>query len=184
MGDKAKPHDVSLQYIFELGNTLERPVIRWLEDAGYEVSQQQRDFAYADKGEPLVTGHIDCILERDGQRWVTDIKTTSPFVWQKLRTNIVSKYPFEEFSIGSWMGKYPAQLQLYMFGLEIPQGLVRLAQIRKTQVEQFTLIIGNTMALRPGTDLQAQLTNTCGDLARLKIDPKVIAGVMDPGLGR
>jgi len=70
------------------------------------------------------------------------------------------------------------------FGLEIPQGLVRLAQIRKTQVERFTLIIGNTMALRPGTDLQAQLTNTCGDLARLKIDPKVIAGVMDPGLGR
>src|SRR3546814_9007351 len=26
------------------------------------------------------------------------------------------------------------------FGLEIPQGLVRLAQIRKTQVERFTLI--------------------------------------------
>jgi CRISPR/Cas system-associated exonuclease Cas4 (RecB family) len=123
MGDKAKPHDVSLQYIFEMGNVLERPVIRWLEDAGYEVSQQQRDFAYPDKGEALVTGHIDCILERDGQRWVTDIKTTSPFVWQKLQTGIVSRYPFSEFGVGAWMGKYPAQLQLYMFGLEIPQGL-------------------------------------------------------------
>jgi hypothetical protein len=68
------------------------------------------------------------------------------------------------------------------FGLEIPQALCVL-QMRKTQVERFTLIIGNTMALRPGTDGQAQLTNTCGDLARLKIDPKVIAGI-GPGLGR
>jgi CRISPR/Cas system-associated exonuclease Cas4 (RecB family) len=123
MGEKAKPHDVSLQYIFEMGHTLERPVTRWLEDSGYEVSQQQRDFTYPDKGEPLVTGHIDCILEKDGQRWVTDIKTTSPFVWQKLKTDIVSKYPFPEFDVGSWMKKYPAQLQLYMFGLEIPEGL-------------------------------------------------------------
>ena len=115
--------DVGLAYVFQMGNILEEPTLRLITDAGYKIEQHQRDFVYPQTGKVLVTGHIDCIISDGAESYVADVKTCSPFVWEKLPTDIVSAAPFNEFSRYDYMRKYPAQLQLYMFGLEIPQGL-------------------------------------------------------------
>lgn len=98
--------DPRLLLVFDLGNILETAVIRDLRDAGVNVNEQQRAFQWK---EYHITGSIDGTIVDGRKVYPLEIKSCSPFVFDKLNsiTDMVqSRYLY--------MRKYPTQLNLYM----------------------------------------------------------------------
>lgn len=107
-------HDEILQSIFDEGNLHEEDVIRQLKAAGLEIVEQQRSFQH---DRPLITGHIDGIIRWNGKSYPFDVKSISPFDYQKINCaeDLI-------FSKKIHQAQYPAQLQLYMLMMGADQG--------------------------------------------------------------
>lgn len=114
--DEQKPHDVGLQNIFDLGNTLEEHTIKTIKEAGYEViTPTQRSWQLDVKG-GIITGREDIrIKDENGELLPVEIKGISPFEFDKL--NCVDDFLKSK---RSYIQGYPAQLFVYMlhFGKE------------------------------------------------------------------
>lgn len=102
------PHNEALQAIFDLGNHLEKFVVRELEEMGVDVTQRNRDFH---ERELEFTGHLDGVLSA---RFFIgevpcEIKGLNPFTADKIETlgDIRDSHT-------SWVRKYYAQLQSYL----------------------------------------------------------------------
>lgn len=114
--EEQKPHDVGLQNIFDLGNTLEEHTIRNIKEAGFEViTPTQRSWQETVKG-GIITGREDIrIKDENGELLPVEIKGISPFEYDKLNS-------VDDFlnSKKSYIQGYPAQLFIYMlhFGKE------------------------------------------------------------------
>lgn len=114
--EEQKPHDVGLQNIFDLGNTLEEHTIKNIKEAGYEVlTPTQRSWQLDVKG-GIITGREDIrIKDENGELLPVEIKGISPFEFDKLNS-------VDDFlkSKKSYIKGYPAQLLVYMlhFGKE------------------------------------------------------------------
>lgn len=114
--EELKPHDVGLQNIFDLGNTLEAHTIQNIKEAGYEViTPTQRSWQLDVRG-GIITGREDIrIKDENGELLPVEIKSISPFEYGKLNS-------VEDFlhSKKTWIQSYPAQLFVYMlhFGKE------------------------------------------------------------------
>ena len=109
-----KPHDVGLQNIFDLGNTLEEHTIKNIKEAGFEVITPTVRAWNIDK--PYISGREDIrIKDENGELLPVEIKGISPFEYDKLNT-------IDDFknSKKAYIKGYPAQLQIYMlhFGKE------------------------------------------------------------------
>ena len=109
-----KPHDVGLQNIFDLGNTLEEHTIKNIKEAGFEVITPTVRAWNIDK--PYISGREDIrIKDENGELLPVEIKGISPFEFDKLNT-------IDDFknSKKAYIKGYPAQLQIYMlhFGKE------------------------------------------------------------------
>lgn len=111
------PHDVGLQNVFDLGNTLEDHAIRNMKEAGIEViTPTQRSWKITVKG-GIITGREDVrIKDEYGNLLPVEIKSISPFEFEKLNS-------VEDFlkNRKSYIRAYPAQLFVYMlhFGKEV-----------------------------------------------------------------
>lgn len=114
--EEQKPHDVGLQNIFDLGNTLEEHTIKNIKEAGFEViTPTQRSWQLDVKG-GIITGREDIrIKDENGELLPCEIKGISPFEFDKLNS-------VDDFlkSKKSYIKGYPAQLLVYMlhFGKE------------------------------------------------------------------
>ena len=105
-----KPHDVGLQHIFDLGNSIEDYTIARLKEAGFEcVTPTVRSWRI-DK--PLITGREDVRIKdpETGELLPVEIKGLSPQEWAKLNT-------IEDFlnSKKHYVRGYPSQLFVYMY---------------------------------------------------------------------
>lgn len=113
---EVKPHDVGLQNIFDLGNTLEEHTIKNIKEAGYEIiTPTQRSWQETVKG-GIITGREDIrIKDENGELLPVEIKGISPFEYDKLNS-------IDDFlrSKRTYIQGYPAQLFVYMlhFGKE------------------------------------------------------------------
>lgn len=99
-------HDVSLQYIFNEGNVQEKAVLDLLSASGFTLIEQQRSFEWRDHN---ITGHIDAKILIEHEAIPMEIKSMSPFIWDRINTVddlFNSKYDH--------LKKYPAQLTIYM----------------------------------------------------------------------
>ena len=114
--EEQKPHDVGLQNIFDLGNTIEEHTIRNIKEAGFEVfTPTQRSWQLTVKG-GIITGREDVrIKDENGELLPVEIKGISPFEFDKLNS-------VDDFlkSKRTYIKGYPAQLYVYMlhFGKE------------------------------------------------------------------
>lgn len=112
--DEQRPHNVGLQNIFDLGNTLEEHTIKNIKEAGFEVvTPTCRSWKIEN---PLVTGREDIrIKDENGELLPVEIKGLAPQEWDKLNT-------VDDFlnSKRYYVRGYPAQLYMYMlhFGKE------------------------------------------------------------------
>lgn len=107
--EEQQSHDVGLQNIFDLGNTLEAHTINNIKEAGYEViTPTQYNFQIE---KPYITGREDLrIKDENGELIPVEVKGISPFEFGKLNT-------VEDFlnSKRYYIRQYPAQLQIYMY---------------------------------------------------------------------
>ncbi len=114
--DEQKPHDVGLQNIFDLGNTLEEHTLKNIKEAGLEiVTPTVRAWKIDVKG-GIITGREDVrIKDENGELLPVEIKGISSFEYDKLNT-------IDDFfkSKKAYIQGYPAQLLIYMlhFGKE------------------------------------------------------------------
>lgn len=114
--DEQKPHDVGLQNIFDLGNTLEEHTIKNIKEAGFEVVTPTVRSWKVDVRGGIITGREDIrIKDENGELLPVEIKGLSPFEWDKLNS-------VDDFlkSKRAYVQGYPAQLYVYMlkFGKE------------------------------------------------------------------
>lgn len=112
-----KPHDVGLQHIFDLGNSIEEYTIARLKEAGFEcVTPTVRSWRI-DK--PLITGREDIRIKdtETGELLPCEIKGLAPQEWAKLNT-------IEDFlnSKKHYVRGYPTQLFVYMWKFEKEKG--------------------------------------------------------------
>lgn len=101
-------HDVGLQRIFDEGNLHERAVLRELEEAGFQVVEQQRSFEWK---KFKLTGHIDGKIKIDGKLIPIDIKSCSPNIFPSIEKSSPEEMLNSKYV---WIRKYPAQTLLYM----------------------------------------------------------------------
>lgn len=99
-------HDVGLQFVFDLGNSIEELVIRDLKDAGFQIIEQQRAFEWK---QYQITGHLDGKILIDGVAYPLEIKSVSPFVYDAI--NSVSDMHKSKYL---HIRKYPSQIVLYL----------------------------------------------------------------------
>jgi CRISPR/Cas system-associated exonuclease Cas4 (RecB family) len=113
--DKALPHDVNLQLIFDEGNNQEKAVLQALAEAGVDVIEQQTSLHEKDLN---ITGHVDGVLNIKGTAVPLEIKSMSPHIWDSIFKRGAAVYEWEEVAEGFqtkfWLRKYYAQLQIYM----------------------------------------------------------------------
>ena len=118
--DEQKPHDVGLQSIFNLGNSIEEYTIENIKRAGFEVITPTVRSWKIEK--PLITGREDIrIKDENGELLPVEIKGISPFEFDKLNT-------VEDFlrSKRPYIRGYPAQLQTYMYYFAKEKGFFAL----------------------------------------------------------
>jgi len=110
-------HDVHLQLLFDEGNNQEKIVVRDLQDAGFEIYEQQRSFEIKDL---QITGHMDLKLKISGDEtlYPTEIKSMAPHIFQKV--NQVLDFYNKSYP---WLQKYPPQLLLYMYASDEERGV-------------------------------------------------------------
>lgn len=119
--EEQKPHDVGLQYIFDLGNTIEEYAITRLKEAGFEVitpiQGRGGNFKIEVNG-GFITGREDIrIKDENGELLPCEIKGISPFEFDKL--NCIDDF-FK--SKKTHIQGYPAQLFVYMYKFEKQKG--------------------------------------------------------------
>jgi len=101
-----KKHSPDLEFIFEGGRMIEDMAIRELQDAGYQVIEQQRALEWP---EMELTGHLDGKVILDGEAIPFDVKSINPWDFDRMNTVedfLNSKRPYTK--------SYPAQLMMYM----------------------------------------------------------------------
>lgn len=106
---------VEKEFIFDGGRVIEKLALEELEKAGFELSNQGRDFEDKRLG---ITGHVDTMLRVNGHRIPCEIKGISPFEFDKIDT---AKDMLK--SKKHYIRAYPAQLQLYMYLSNCEKGL-------------------------------------------------------------
>ena len=117
--DKAKLITPRIKMLFEMGNRIES-LAKWeLEEAGFKITNQQRDFE--DKANQI-TGHVDFFLSTNGKDAVPcEVKGINHYDFMDVNS---AEDMLKSKRI--WMRKYPAQLQLYLYLASIEEGLFYL----------------------------------------------------------
>lgn len=112
--EEAKLPDVKLLYIWDEGNEFERIALRRFAEAGFEITNQQRDYEDKRYG---ITGHVDSFLNVNGTSYPVEIKSMHQFIWESINS-------VEDMrnSPKVWTRGYPAQLQLYLYLSEKEEG--------------------------------------------------------------
>ena len=119
--DKKPLHNESLQARFDVGNLMEREIIIELEKIGFHVILSQMPVAVTDKHKNiLATGKIDGFIKYDGLKYPMEIKTMNQNMFNSIKT-------YEDFRKKPYMRKYIRQLQMYLFGNNMEQGLFLLS---------------------------------------------------------
>jgi hypothetical protein len=137
--DKKVP-EITLQYIFEMGNVIEDMALARLKKAGFEVTQQQRDFADDKNG---ITGHIDGYVQVDGKHYPLEIKSMSGHIWPGINT-------VEDMKKSShrWVRGYPSQLNLYLYLAGKEKGLFYLVNKQTGEGKDIWMAIDYDLAER------------------------------------
>ena len=109
--------DEELQARFEAGNLQEREIVRELQGLGFKVTLSQMPVEVKGRGGVLLArGRIDGFIEWDGLKFPIEIKSMNPNIFNGIKS-------IEDFQKKPHLRKYVRQLQMYMFGNNVEQGL-------------------------------------------------------------
>ena len=124
--EKAQP-GVGLMLIWREGRRQEVNVLQDMTEAGVTVIRQQEPFEWA---KYLISGRIDGMIKDNGSEIPLEIKTTSPFAFDKLNTDT-------DMYEGRWYYRnYLAQMTVYLLMTEKEQGLFVLKNKSSGRIKQ------------------------------------------------
>jgi hypothetical protein len=128
-GEFRTPYPPELQAIFDLGNTLERYVIREMESLGCDIVQRERD--YFDREREL-TGHADAKIRMAGwpRALPAEIKGLNPYTAERIET-LADLRDCRQ----TWVRKYYSQLQIYLHFDDAPAGVFALLNKTSGQIQ-------------------------------------------------
>lgn len=136
--DKAEPHGVGLQRIFHEGNVQEKIAISTMQDAGFDILEQQKSFEIKENGEVLLSGHIDGKMADPKNRFKGvmpfEFKSMSPMIFEGIKTwdDILKSQKF-------WIQKYPGQLMSYLYGENREEGIFIIKNKSTGEIRDFTV---------------------------------------------
>ena len=114
----ATPPPDQLKLIFQEGDLHETAVLRDIQEAGFQVIEQQVALEWE---EYQLTGHVDAMVIVPGgmgQAFPIDVKSMSSHIWDSIFKDGPRSYEWDEVKEGfwkkSWTRKYAGQLILYM----------------------------------------------------------------------
>jgi len=114
--DKRMLPSVDLQFIFDGGNLIEPYAVKMLQDAGFQIYEQQRHFEINERGENI-TGHLDLKVGANGLAHPCEIKGLAGWTWDSLN-NVDDFFKSQHH----YVRRYPAQLLTYMYGTASEHG--------------------------------------------------------------
>lgn len=117
--DKLPLHDIGLQRIFDEGTRQEKLIRLELEEAGFEVTNVQRDEKWSHLN---ISGHIDGKIPLNGKTPILEIKSCSPNVFRTIKEYKVA----EDLKTSRyfWIRRYYAQIQGYHLLFNEEEGII------------------------------------------------------------
>jgi len=111
---------VDLQARFDVGNLMEREMIRELMELGFDFIGGQESVVIKGRGAVLLaTGKIDGFIKWQGEKIPVEFKSMHPNIYNQVES-------IEDFQKKPWLRKYTRQLMLYCFGHNKEYGLFGL----------------------------------------------------------
>jgi len=111
-------HGVGLQRIFDEGRLHEAALLRELEDAGFEIKEQERPFEWAKFS---LAGRIDGQIKTAEGSVPLELKSCSPNSFMAVKK--MSALDFLRAK-QSWLRKYPGQMLCYLMMSEKQEGIM------------------------------------------------------------
>jgi len=134
-----QPFDIKSQLRLDEGNNQETIVIRDLIGAGVEVIETQ----VSDMDEKTeTTMHLDGIVVDDGKRYVLEIKSCAPYIFQAISRYAIDDYYRAMDELGviyPWFRKYPPQLNLYMYSRTLEMAICVFKDKSSGDLKQFNV---------------------------------------------
>jgi len=116
--EKKALHDVGLQRIFDEGNLHERAMLREIEEAGFELVEQQRAFEWR---KFQLSGRIDAKIKLNGKLIPLEIKSCSPNIFPSIKDSTVEDMIHSRHI---WIRRYPGQIMTYMLMDNKDEGII------------------------------------------------------------
>jgi len=116
--EKKALHDIGLQRIFDEGNLHERAMLREIEEAGFELIEQQRTFEWR---KFQLSGRIDAKIKLDGKLIPLEIKSCSPNIFPSIKDSTTEEMIHSRYI---WVRRYPGQIMTYMLMDNKDEGII------------------------------------------------------------
>lgn len=113
--EKKSLPSLGLLKVFSLGSVYEKIIKDELENAGFQIIEQQRSF-YDDKYH--ISGMIDFKLVYDHTVYACEVKSMSDYMFNKI--NSIDDFYDKKYT---YLQQYPAQLQIYLYLSNLEHGL-------------------------------------------------------------
>jgi len=112
--------------LFQLGNLIEDQAISDLRDAGYTLTDNQKEVTFDNNG-IFLRGHIDGII-------TGLLESKKPHLWECKSANDKSFKKLQKVGYKEWNSVYYAQVQVYMLGLKLNRALVWVENKNDSQI--------------------------------------------------
>ena len=116
--EKKALHDIGLQRIFDEGNLHERAMLREIEEAGFELVEQQRTFEWR---KFQLSGRIDAKIRLNGKLIPLEIKSCSPNIFPSIKDSTTEEMIHSRYI---WIRRYPGQIMTYMLMDNRDEGII------------------------------------------------------------
>jgi CRISPR/Cas system-associated exonuclease Cas4 (RecB family) len=112
-----KLFEVEVQARLEAGNVQEREIVNELTRMGFDVilSQQPVD-VLGKSGKVIARGKIDGMIKFEGKKVPFEIKSMNPNIYNGIKS-------LEDFQKKPYLRKYLRQIQMYLFGNNLEEGI-------------------------------------------------------------
>ena len=120
------PIDGRVLRLFQLGNLIEDQAISDLRDAGYTLTDNQKEVTFDNNG-IFLRGHIDGII-------TGLLESKKPHLWECKSANDKSFKKLLKVGYKEWNPVYYTQVQVYMLGLKLDRAFVWVENKNDSQI--------------------------------------------------
>jgi len=135
--DQAQLPSIAQQLVFDEGKLQEKAVLRLLEDAGFDIVEQQRPYEIK---ELKLTGHIDAKIRVNNKLFPLEIKSMSPYFFEsvnELKDFLSHKY--------AHIRKIPFQLQAYLMLAKENEAVLLLKNRSSGEIKEIVVTANERM---------------------------------------